>query len=267
MKVFISADIEGVSGITDWSEANPDSPTYPQHQLEMTKEVAAACEGALRGGAESIFIKDAHWTGRNLLPELLPEKTNLIRGWSGHPYCMVQELDSSFDALLFVGYHSAGGTTGNPLAHTLNSKKVDRMRINGEVVSEFLIHTYIAAMHRVPVVFISGDQGICQEAKSLLSSIHTVETSRGIGASTISKHPKTTRVDILEMVESSLDEAHREQNLVRLPGQFDVDLQYLHHQDAYRASFYPGATLTKSKTINFKSSDYMHVITFLGFVI
>ena len=90
MKIYISADIEGVAGITDWTEANPNSPSYHQHQLEMTKEVAAACEAGIRSGAESIYVKDAHWGGRNILPEHLPEKTHLIRGWSGHPYCMVQ---------------------------------------------------------------------------------------------------------------------------------------------------------------------------------
>ncbi len=107
--------MEGITGVTHWDEVTKEHGDYPQFQKQMSKEVAAACEGAFAAGATEIRIKDAHDSGRNILQSMLPENTHLIRGWSGHPYSMVQELDDSFDAGMMIGYHSRAGAGGNPL--------------------------------------------------------------------------------------------------------------------------------------------------------
>ena len=104
MKVYLSADIEGTAGITTWPEAEMHDPNYPEHREKMTREVLAACDGAIAAGAKDILIKDAHDTGRNILQADLPECARLIRGWSGHPFSMVQELDATFDAAMLLGY-------------------------------------------------------------------------------------------------------------------------------------------------------------------
>ena len=127
LKVYISADMEGITGVTHWNEVDPEKPNYAQFQKRMTGEVVSACRGALDAGAKKIMVKDAHYTGRNILPEDLPEEVELIRGWSGHPYSMVQELDETFDALMMVGYHSRAGSGGNPLSHTMSSGKIERI--------------------------------------------------------------------------------------------------------------------------------------------
>ena len=119
MKVYISVDIEGVAGITHWDEATIGKPGYETFREQMTAEAAAACEGALAAGATGLLVKDAHSSGRNILPACLPESVQLIRSWSGDPLCMVEELDESFDAVAMVGYHSGAGFGGNPLAHVL----------------------------------------------------------------------------------------------------------------------------------------------------
>ena len=105
MKVYISADMEGITGVTNWEEVDHNKSAYSQFQKQMSLEVAAACEGAIRAGAKEIFVKDAHYSGRNILPSYLPKRVKIIRGWSGHPYSMFQEIDSSFDAIMLVGYH------------------------------------------------------------------------------------------------------------------------------------------------------------------
>ena len=105
MNVYISADIEGTAGITHWDEADRNNPAYPEFREAMTREVVAACEGAIAAGATDILIKDAHDSGRNIHVSQLPECARIVRGWSGHPYSMVQELDESFDALVLIGYH------------------------------------------------------------------------------------------------------------------------------------------------------------------
>ena len=90
MKVFISCDIEGVAGITHWDEADRTHDDHKYFRAQMTRELSAACRGALAAGAQEIWVKDAHGSGRNLLPDELPKEVRLIRGWSGHPYCMMQ---------------------------------------------------------------------------------------------------------------------------------------------------------------------------------
>ena len=136
-KVYVSADIEGAAGITAWEEARKASPDYGEFRRQMNLEVAAACEGALAAGATAITVKDAHGSARNLHAAQLPAPTQLIRGWSGHPFGMVQSLDDSYDACVFIGYHARAGAGGNPLAHTQSSLALAEVRLNGVPASEY----------------------------------------------------------------------------------------------------------------------------------
>jgi len=173
MKVFISADIEGVSGTTTWSEASKSSAGYREFQRQMTREVAAACEGALAAGATDILIKDAHGDAGNLVHADLPRQVRLVRGWSGHPFAMVQELDDTFAAVMMVGYHARAGADGNPLAHTLSSRRVHRIFLNDRPASEFYFHYLAAGLVGVPVVMLSGDARICHEVNETDPAILT----------------------------------------------------------------------------------------------
>ncbi len=131
MKIYISADIEGIIGITHWDETEKSKSDYERFSKQMTNEVKAACEGAINAGTDEIWVKDAHDTGRNIIAVDLPQTVRLVRGWSEHPYLMVQELDESFDALLMIGYHSFGGSSSNPLSHTLSSRTFNYIKLNG----------------------------------------------------------------------------------------------------------------------------------------
>ena len=205
MKIFISADMEGITGVNHWDEVEHNKPTfYHQFQDRMTKEVLAACEGAIDAGAKEIWVKDAHYSGRNLLSEQLPKEVKLIRGWSGHPYSMVQELDGSFTALLMIGYHSMAGKGGNPLAHTMSSSKIESIFINDQQTSEFFLHGNIASKHKVPLVFVSGDAGLCKEVRDVSPNTICHATMVGVGDSTISIQPEESRNAIRKKVKNSL---------------------------------------------------------------
>ena len=266
MKIYISADMEGITGVTHWDEVDHNKSSYGQFQKQMSLEVAAACEGALEAGAKEIWVKDAHYSGRNILAEILPKGVKLIRGWSGHPYSMVQELDDSFDALMMVGYHSRAGQGGNPLAHTLSSSKLDSITINDRQTSEFFLHGNIAAKHGVPLVFLSGDVGLCEEVLEVSPGTTTVATMVGVGDSTISIQPQESLAAIKTKVKSALS-GELSNCLWDHPKSFVVHIRFNKQQLAYRASHYPGAELFDPKTIAFTTKEYDEVMQLILFVV
>ncbi len=266
MKVFISADIEGVTGLTVWEDARANGSLYPELVQQMGKEVAAACRGAKNAGAKEVIVKDSHGSGRNIDQNCLPKYAKLIRGWTGSPLAMVGGLDNTFDALLFIGYHDAAGSPGNPTAHTMNSSKISYLKFNGTLAGEFHIHSYAAAYLGVPTVFISGDEEVCKKAKEISKNIVTVATKKGLGSSTISINPILAEEQIEEKAAAALNRDLEGYTII-LPEYFDVELAYKQHFDAYRNSFYPGAQQISANTIKFKSNDYYEVLRFLSFVI
>jgi D-amino peptidase len=264
MKIYLSADIEGITGIADWAEADLSKPDNAEFRERMTAEVVAACEGALAAGASEVLVKDAHWSGRNLLAERLPRQATLWRGWSGHPYSMVQGLDRSFAAALFVGWHSGGAMGGNPLAHTLSSGSLLGIRVNGQWVSEYQLHAWAAALEGVPVAFVSGDEALCAEVQAADSGALTVDTMRGHGAAVQSRHPAESRERIREGVQRSLSPLRARP--ARLPEHFEVEVVRKDARDAYRRAFYPGARLVDPVTIGYATRDWFEVLRLLQFV-
>jgi D-amino peptidase len=265
MKIFISVDIEGVTGSTVWDETEKGKDLYDYFALQMTKEAKSACDGANAAGAIEIMVNDAHDSGRNIDHNLLPKNTKLVRGWSGGIYSMVQELDETYDALMFVGYHSAAGKDTNPLSHTMTTI-LDYVKINGVIASEFLIHSYIAASLGVPVVFLSGDKGLCESAKSLNENIVTVAVKEGKGNSTINIHPELALDLIEEGVKKALTQ-DKSKCSIELPKEFDVEIRYRNHKDAYKCSHYPGVIRIDDNTNNFKSNDYTEVLKMMNYLI
>lgn len=265
MKIYISADIEGVTGTTHWDETDKAKSDYSEFRDQMTAEVAAACEGALKGGASEIIVKDAHDTARNIAAARLPKQARLRRGWSGHPFGMVEGLDESFGALLMVGYHARAASSANPLAHTMNGG-ITSVRINDRYVSEFLISAYTAGLVGVPVVFVSGDAGICAEANEVVPGIASVAVKEGLGGSTTSLHPQVA----IEQIRSSVQQV-LQTNLtrfkVRLPEHFSVEITYRDDIKAYGASFYPGANLKDAFTIQFEHKNFYEVLRLMAFVL
>jgi len=265
MKVYISADIEGVTGTTHWDEASKSKPDYEEFQEQMTAEVAAACEGALNAGATEIWVKDAHGSARNIIAAKLPHEAKLVRGWSGHPFSMVQYLDETFHALLLVGYHSRAGTDTNPLAHTI-SGRVARIKVNDRYASEMLLHTYAAALVDVPLVFVAGDAGLCEEATSLNSNIATCAVKQGVGSSTVSIHPHLAVERIREGAQAALAGDVKKCE-IQLPERFSVEVEYRDHAQARHASFYPGASQKSPHAIQYETDDYFEVLRLISFVI
>lgn len=264
MKVYISVDIEGVAGITHWDEASKAHPDYPEFREQMTRETLAAIEGAKAGGATQIVIKDAHESGRNIITERLPADVTLIRSWMGHPMCMVQELDQSFDAVMMVGYHSAAGEEGNSLAHTLSLDAAE-IRINGVRASEFLVHALASSMLGVPTVLVTGDAGLMDEVKATNHHIGTCGVKHGRGQSTVSMAPAGACAAITAAAREAL-QGDLKRCLLPIEEKWVVEVHYNNPVLAARHQWYPSATHLGNRTIRFEAHEYFDVLRFLNYV-
>lgn len=265
MNVYISVDMEGVTGVCHEHQVNISHRDYPRYREQMAREVNAACQGALAAGAHRVVVKDAHAQCRNLDGNELPESVELISGRSGHPLDMVQEINSDFDAALFVGYHAPAASPGNPLCHTLSTPLVAEMRLNGQRASEYLVFAHAAEMFSVPVVFASGDQALSEHIAVHSQACRTVVTMRGVGRSVIARHPASTVALIRSSVLEALQGDIRACRLPR-PAEYRLEIDYKQPIDAYARSFYPGAELRGEATVTVRATDYFEILRALAFL-
>ena len=266
MRVYISADMEGVTGVAHWEEVDHNKAAYSQFQKQMSLEVAAACEGAIAAGAQEVLVKDAHYSGRNILPSYLPKKAKIIRGWSGHPYSMLQGINSRFDAFMLIGYHSRAGSGGNPLAHTMSSAKIERIILNDREASELLLHGTIASKYHIPLTFVSGDSGICREVKDISPDTVTHSTMHGVGDSTISIQPGLS-INIIKRKSQESLAGDIKKCIWAYPSRFKLTIKYMKHVDAYKASQYLGAKMLSPKSVCYEDRDYDNIMRFILFCV
>ena len=266
MKIFLSADMEGTCGIVSWLETDRPTPMdYNPLQKQMSREVAAACAGALSGGAEQVLVKDAHDSGRNIDPTVLPRGTRLHRAWSGDLLSMMCGLDQEkFDGVIFTGYHAWAGCPGNPLSHTMNRRNT-AVTLNGMPCSEFLINSYTAGYFGVPVIMVTGDSSVCAFAGELIPGITTVPVNEGRGDGATSIHPD----EAVERIEAAAARAVKNAEACRvpMPDHFHMEIEFVNHAVAYSKHFYPGAVLKGSKTVCYDHDDWYEMLRFCHFVL
>lgn len=265
MKIFVSSDMEGTAGVCHWDEVSKGQDLYEHFARQMSREVAAACEGALAAGADEILVKDAHDSARNINPEMLPRQARIFREWGRHPYSMMAGLDSSFDGVIFTGYHSAAEMDTNPLSHTMNTRN-NYVKINGELCPELMLNSLTAAYLDVPVYCVTGDKGLCDWMKAHCPGTTVVPVSEGCAAGSISIHPDLAVSRIREAAESAF-KADKASCMFPLPKHFTVEISFKDHFKAAGAKWYPGCVQTGARTVAFEADDYMDVLKFIYWVL
>lgn len=265
MKIFLSADIEGITGVTHWDETEITHAEYTAAREQMTAEVAAACEGALEAGADEIWVKDSHDTARNILAARLPQPARLVRGWSGHPFQTLTQLDDTFHAVLLVGYHSGAGFGKSPLEHTWSGDLMC-VKLNGQFISEFSLDALTGSYAGAPVVFVSGDQGLCEHALATNPNIHTVAVKSGVGGATVNIHPDLALERIRTGVAQAL-QGDPARCKIQLPQHLLLEMRYRKHTRAYQMGFFPGARQSDTFTVQYETDDYFELLRFFMFAI
>ncbi|MPM73209.1 D-aminopeptidase [bioreactor metagenome] len=182
MKLYISIDAEGCTGINSFAQVTPSSPDFAWARERITQDLLAAIEGARDAGVEQILVNDAHEEGTNVILESLPSCATLIRGLSGR-YSMMEGLNSSFDAVFMLGYHARRGSAG-VLAHTYFPQQVRSVLFDDVPVGEFAINAALAGAMGVPVALVSGDNVVANEAGSYLPYVRAAIVKRAVSNGT-----------------------------------------------------------------------------------
>src|SRR5437868_3564599 len=216
MKLFLSTDFEGTSGVVAWEQIIEGNPEYEQGRQLLTDEVNAVITGAAQGGATQFVVNDSHHYMRNLHPQDLRGHATLITG-RHKPLYMMEGLDASFDGICFVSYHGSIGAEHAVLSHTYNPGAIWEVRINGKVVGESGINALVAAHYDVPIIFVSGDAVTAQEAEGIAPNAEKVVVKQSLGRfAAANLHPKIA----CEMLKEGATRAVRNIHAMR-PPQFE----------------------------------------------
>jgi D-amino peptidase len=177
---MIRCDIEGVSGVVSYEQAEPGKPEYPFGLRMFQSDLCACIEGLRAGGAGEIFVYDEHFYGRNIDPAWLPETVSVIAGKPPYRADWAGGLDATFAGVLLVGFHSRYGTPGGLLHHSYELD-IRELRLNGTAVGEIGMETAIAGDYGVPLLLVTGDSVGCREAEALVPGVRTVAVKESLG--------------------------------------------------------------------------------------
>ncbi len=254
MKLYISVDMEGITGIVDPSYINPDNGrNYERGRRFMIEDINAVVEAAVEYGVREIVVADSHHKLNNLLLEALHPAASLLCG-SPRDYSMMHGLDSSFDAAFFIGYHARHGVPG-VLSHTM-SGVVKNMYVNGRLVGEFGFNAIFAGLCGVPVCLVSGDDRVAEEAAELVPGICTAivktATSR---TSALCLPPSQSRAVLKAKTRAALEKA-RTIRPVQTTLPLELAIEFFHRGEAEMAAIVPRAALEPDSTVvRFVASD------------
>jgi len=254
-KVFISIDMEGITGVVDWGQVGRDKPEYNIARKLMAGDLNAAIEGALEVGVDEIIVSDAHGGMKNLQPEDVHEEAYLIRG-SPKPGAMMEGISEEFDAVLYIGYHAMKGTLNGVLAHTISGTAVDGIFINDRETGEFGLNAALAGWYGVPSVFISGDAAIAAEAKSFVSGIHTAIIKWAMGRQAAKcLHPKKSTAIIKKSVTEALKDL-KDDKLYKVEEPVDFKIRFSNSVGSDAASLLPYLERLDGRTLRATFDDY-----------
>lgn len=263
LKVYISVDMEGITGVVSSDQVSGTGVDYGMARRWMTEDVNAAVLGALDAGATEIIVNDSHGDMRNIIAGDLHPSASLISG-TPKPLGMMEGIDASADAVVFIGYHAKAGTADAVLDHTISSATVYSIRINGIEMPELGINALVAGAYNVPVVAISGDKAVCGQAKELLGfHVRTAQVKESIGRYA-AKHLsfENARKLIRQQVKEGV-EKRKESKVYKLAPPYRAELTYLRSSQADNAMMVPGVKRIGARSVEIQSDDYLVLCRFL----
>ena len=267
LKVYISADMEGVTGVASADQLSPSGFEYQQAREWMTNEVLAAMQGAREAGATEFVVSDSHGNGESLLIDKFPNDVpvRIVRSFP-RPLGMMEGIDSSFAAVIFIGYHASTSSTIGVRAHTQSSALLTRIALNGTSMSEAGINAAIAAQYGVPVVMITGDDAIVDETRRRLGPIEGVAVKHAIGfhsAATLT--PDAAQKLIRRQAKTAL-ERRDQMKPYPVTRPITLEVSFKNYRPVELLAYLPGVERIDSHTVRFVARDMREVSKLLEFV-
>lgn len=264
MRVYISADLEGVNGVVHSSQTQPGEPGYERAVERMHDELNAVVKGARAAGAAEVLIADAHWDARNLRVEKLPHGVKLVSGWQ-RPFSMMSGVTGKvadkevaagqFECAFFVGYHARAGMACGVLSHTYRAQTFLDVQLNGRPVGEIGLNAALAGYFGIPVAFVSGDDSACREAVELLGEVKTVAVKQALSRYSAVCLPSA---ETLVSLEKTAEDAVRAKNWqIFKPAEVStLTLTFFDPAMADAAELLPQVKRLGDRTVNLSADDY-----------
>ncbi len=258
MKIFISADIEGVAGVVSPQHGQPGNLEYERARRLMTEEVNAAIAGAFDGGANFVLVNDSHGPMINLLPELLDPRAELILGRPkpGNMFC---GLESDFSGVFCTGFHSGAGQHG-VLSHTVNGFAFANIRVNGVDCAEAIVYGAYAGSLGVPVILLTGDDRMQAQCAPCFPGAQSAVVKHALGhRAARALSPEFARNLIRDAARRALQNVH-ECRPFRIPGPYSLEVDLTSVALGDLASIIPIADRVGPRTVRFQAETMSSVV-------
>jgi D-amino peptidase len=265
LKIYISADMEGVVGAVTGEQLGPGGFEYERFRQFMTNEVNAAIDAARAAGANEFVISDSHGNGQNLLIDQLPDDVTIVRSWP-REHSMMAGIDETFDGVIFLGYHASTNNTRGVRAHTMSSANITSLRLNGMTMTEGSMNAAIAGHFGVPVIMVSGDDIAVAENQVIIGDIEgaVVKWASGFhSARTLT--PEAAYEVIRTRTKSAIDRIDDFEPYV-LDTPIVLELSLKHYQPVELLAYLSNVEKVNSHTIRFTGDNITEVSNFLTVV-
>ncbi len=266
LKIYISADMEGVVGTVTGEQLGPSGFEYEQARRWMTEEVNAAIRGARAAGATEILISDSHGNGQNLLLDQLPEDVRVIRSWP-RPLGMMAGIDDTFDGAIFIGYHASTNNSMGVRAHTMSSARLTSVKLNGVPVPETGLNAAIAGYFGVPVIMISGDDVIAEEATALIGDVETAVVKEAYGFHSAETLMPAAAYRLIEETAARAVGRIDDFRPWDLGGPIELEVSFKNYRPVEALEYLEIVERIDSHTIRYTGPDMIAVSNFLTFLL
>jgi D-amino peptidase len=267
LKVYVSVDMEGISGTVTSDQLGPEGFEYARFREFMTREALAAVQAAREAGATEVVVCDSHGNGENLLVELFPPEVRIVRSWP-RPQGMMAGLDDTFDAAILIGYHASTDNPRGVRAHTFRSALFTHVALDGKAISEGSFAAALAGTYGVPVVAVSGDDVMIAELRAQTGgAFEAAEVKKSLGfhsASTLT--PAAAQALVGAKVKAALGRRSEMKAYRMGTGPMALEISFKHYLTAEVVSYLPGVERTDAHTIRHRLRDLQEVANFLTFL-
>lgn len=256
MKIYISADIEGIWGVVSAGQTSSKGNDYQRARKLMTEEVNLAIEAALESGATEVVVNDSHGSMDNIIIEELHEKARLI---SGRPKAlsMMEGIDDTFDGVMFIGYHPRAGTDKGILDHTYAGGIISQVLLNGTLLGECGLNARIAGYYDVPTIFIAGDTKVTKQAVQEIGNIEALAVKDALSrfcSNNLSKDE--LKKGYKEKVSKAIKNI-KDYKVVKAEPEIELEIEFHEAVMADMCMLVPNVKRESNKVVSYKSKDYI----------